>query len=92
MYANPYKSINSVGNFVETVNPNDQNDLGETLTDVFSNNHCFTVEDGEIVFRPMTSVTVAFEYHIRYITDHRILDRNRLKGIDSFYLGDGTEV
>lgn len=88
----PYKSINSVGNFVETVNPNDQNDLGETLTDVFSNNHCFTVEDGEIVFRPMTSVTVAFEYHIRYITDHRILDRNRLKGIDSFYLGDGTEV
>ena len=40
----------------------------------------------------MTSVTVAFEYHIRYITDHRILDRNRLKGIDSFYLGDGTEV
>lgn len=92
VYANPYKSINSVGNFVETVNPNDQNDLGETLTDVFSNNHCFTVEDGEIVFRPMTSVTVAFEYHIRYITDHRILDRNRLKGIDSFYLGDGTEV
>lgn len=46
VYANPYKSINSVGNFVETVNPNDQNDLGETLTDVFSNNHCFTVEDG----------------------------------------------
>lgn len=92
VYANPYKSINSVGNFVETVNPNDQNDLGETLTDVFSNKHCFTVEDGEIVFRPMTSVTVAFEYHIRYITDHRILDRNRLKGIDSFYLGDGTEV
>jgi DNA polymerase-3 subunit beta len=28
----------------------------------------------------------------RPITDHRILDRNRLKGIDSFYLGDGTEV
>lgn len=24
VYANPYKSINSVGNFVETVNPNDQ--------------------------------------------------------------------
>ena len=29
--------------------------------------------------QPMTSVTVAFEYHIRYITDHRILDRNRLQ-------------
>ena len=40
----------------------------------------------------MTSVTVAFEYHIRYITDHRILDRNRLKGSTPFYLGDGTEV
>lgn len=92
VYANPYKTINSVGNFVDTVNPNEVNDLGESLTDVFSNNHCFSFDDQEIVFTPMTAVTVAFEYHIRYITDHRILNRNQLKGFDSFYLGDGTDV
>lgn len=92
VYANPYKTINSVGNFVETVNPNEVNDLGEPLTDVFSNNRCFSFDDQEIVFTPMTAVTVAFEYRIRYITDHRILNRNQLKGFDSFYLGDGTDV
>lgn len=92
VYASPFRSINSVGSFVETVNPNDTDESGETLTDVFSNNHCLTMRGGEPVFIPMTSLTVGFEYHIRYITAHRILSRTRLKGFDSVYLGDGTDV
>ena len=92
VYASPFRILNSVGNFVETVNPNDTNDLGEPLTDVFSNNHCFTIKDGEIQFAPITSVTTGFEYHIRYITAHRILSRTRLRGFDSVYLGDGTDL
>lgn len=92
VYASPFRTLNSVGNFVETVNPNDENDLGEPLTDAFSNNHCFALKEGEIQFTPTTSVTTGFEYHIRYITAHRILTRTRLRGFDSVYLGDGTQI
>lgn len=92
VYANPYKTINSVGNIVETANMGDQNDVGESLTDVFTNNQCFKLEDGQIVFRPMTAVSTAFEYHIRYTTAHRILSRTQLTGFDSVNLGDGTNV
>lgn len=92
VYANPYKSIHSVGNIVETVDPNEKNDLGESLADVFSNNRCFSYSDREIVFTPLTTVTVAFEYRIRYLTEHRILSRTRLAGFDSVYLGDGTDL
>lgn len=92
VYASPFRTLNSVGNFVETVNPNDTNDLEEVLTDVFSNNHCFAIKDDEIQFTPTTTVTTGFEYHIRYITAHRILSRTQLRGFDSVYLGDGTDL
>ena len=37
-------------------------------------------------------MTVGFEYFLRYTTEHRILDRNRLTGFDSLYLGTGSRL
>ena len=50
------------------------------------------LENGMIRFAPPTRVSVGFEYYLRYTTDHRILDRTRLRGFDSVYLGPGSEL
>lgn len=88
VYANPYKSFNSIGNIVDTADPKEiQN--GITLENVFSNSGCFGRDDERIVFTPISELTAAFEYDITYTTDYYMLSRNELKGFNTVNLDDG---
>lgn len=91
VYASPFMAANSVGNLVDAYLPNTPDSEGKPLTECFSTNGCFSLEEGEILFRPLCEVEAGFEYHLHYRTDYRILTRKRLRGFDSIYLGEGAD-
>ncbi len=92
VYATPYGAGNIIGNIVQTATPLAVDNAGIVHTEAYNNGNCFGLEDQKIVYRPLSTVSVAFEYHIRYTTEHRIVDRNRLAGFDSFNLGTGGNL
>lgn len=92
IYANPFRAGSSVGNLVETAKAGSTDDTEAVLTDLYDNGGCFGVEAGEVAFRPPIAVGTGFEYYLRYTTAHRILTRERLKGVDSVYLGTGNDL
>lgn len=85
VFASPSVALNTVGNLVDTVD-------GTVVEGTFSNNGCFSVEDGLARFTPLTPCTVGFEYSLRYVSDHVIESRERLRGFDSLYLGNGVTI
>lgn len=91
VWANPDLSVNSVGNIVDTATPQSLDVDGEAISGLYNNGNCFCVEEGSILFRPPSEITVGFEYYLKYTTGHRILSRTRLKGFDTVYLGPGAE-
>lgn len=91
LFASPFVGPNTVGNLVDAFLPNTPDEEGNLLTDCFSTNGCFGIENQEILFRPLSEVRVGFEYHLHYETDYRILSRKRLQGFDSIYLGEGAD-
>lgn len=90
--ADPAALLHTVGNLVETATPNSVDADGEILSELYNNGRCFAVEEGRILFRPTTAVSVGFDYALRYTTDHRIRSRSRLAGFDCLYLGTGGEM
>lgn len=92
IFANPHAVANTVGNIVDTATPQSIDADGEALTEVYNHGGCFTTENNKIVYTPATQTSVGFEYYLRYTTDHRILTRTRLKGIDTFDLGTGSRI
>lgn len=90
--ADPAALYHTVGNLVETASPNSVDADGEVLAELYDNGRCFAVEQGRILFRPTTAVSVGFEYALRYTTDHRIRSRTRLAGFDGLYLDTGGEM
>lgn len=90
VYADPASSINTVGNLVETATPYQLDEDGEAVQGLYANGNCFGVEDGRILFRPLSTVDVAFEYYLKYTTDHVIYTRDKLIGFDAFYGGTGS--
>ncbi len=92
VYADPKALYNTVGNIVETATPQTLDEEGEPIPELANNGGCFSAAGGAIHFTPLAEVSVGFEYHLRYTTDHRILSRTRLAGFDSLYLGPGTEM
>lgn len=92
VYANPYGTANMVGDIVQTATPQSLDEEGVVIPDLFNNGGCFGSDDGRIVFRPTTELSVGFEYYIRYTTDHRILSREQLRGFDSVNLGTGSNL
>lgn len=90
--ADPRAAAHTVGNLVDTATPLTPDTDGEPMTGLRNDGGCFSVEQGAIRFTPTAEVDVAFEYTLRYTTDHRILDRTRLRGYDTIYLGPGSEV
>lgn len=92
VYADPKAIFNTVGNIVETATPQTPDDDGEYIPGLANSGGCFTMENGKITFTPTTSVSVGFEYFLRYTTGHRILSRTRLKGFDSVYLGPDADM
>ena len=91
IWANPDMSSNTLGNIVDTATPQSVDADGEAISGLYNNGNCFSEEEGAILFRPPSEITVGFEYYLKYTTGHRILSRTRLKGFDSIYLGPGAE-
>ena len=89
VHADPYRGFNSIGNIVDTANPN-QRRGEQDAGNVYDNGACFGMDDLRIVFTPLREVTVAFRYSLHYTTDYLILDRNTLRGFDTIYLSEGT--
>ena len=90
--ANPFVTHNTVGNLVDAFSPQEVDETGATLTDAYSAGGCLRIEEGELCFRPLTEVSVGFEYELRYTTDYRIRSRTRLTGFDSVWLGEDADA
>lgn len=90
--ANPFVTHHTVGNLVDAFAPHEVDETGATLTDAYSAGGCLRIEEGELCFRPLTEVSVGFEYELRYTTDYRIRSRRRLTGFDSVWLGEDADV
>lgn len=86
VYADPAALAHTVGNLVESASPQAVDETGEVLQELYANGHCFTQEEGRILFRPLTEVSVGFEYDLKYVTQHRIASRTTLTGFDTLYL------
>ncbi|MCL2560880.1 MAG: hypothetical protein FWE10_00970 [Rikenellaceae bacterium] len=90
VFATPYSNLNSVGNLVQTADPNEVVN-GVTVPGVFSVGGCFKMNGSHPEFVPPVPVTLGFEYNIHYTTDYYMVDRAELRGYDTVYLGDGQE-
>lgn len=92
VYASPFMATHSVGNLVDALSPQALDDEGQLLSDAFSTGGYLRMEEGQLRFRPPSTVEVGFEYHLVYETEYRILSRTRLQGFDSVYLGTGADL
>ena len=88
---NPLISTN-VGAVVDTINPNVEDEDGVPNGEAYSTGGCFRFESGRPMFVPKRDVSVAFDIHLRYTTDYRIISSSRLKGFDRIYVGSNTYV
>lgn len=88
---NPLIATN-VGNIVDTVNPNTEDEAGIPNGEAYSTGGCFRFEAGRPVFVPKREVNAAFDIHLRYTTDYRIASSTRLKGFDRIYVGSNCYV
>lgn len=91
VYADPYRSSNTIGNIVDVVDPNYEED-GVTSPDVFSNGGCFNVSNAAVTFTPTSELNLSFEYDLAYITDYSIVDRSELQCMNKVSLHDGSQV
>lgn len=91
VYCSPFMVVNSVGNLADAYRSGTLDDEGNLLTECFSTNGCLTIEEGELLFRPLSAIEAGFEYHLHFVSDYRILTRDRLQGFDTLYLGTGAE-
>lgn len=73
VYADHLANYHTVGNLVDTT----------SVEGCFNNGTAFGVDHtGRIRFAPSRTTRVAFEYHLRYRTDTKVLSRTRLQGFD----------
>jgi hypothetical protein len=87
VYADPYRTNFTVGNLVDSVDPNYS--VGDVrYDDVFSNNGCFQMDDDRVVFIPTSEVSMGFQYHLRYVTDYYMATRREMTGFDTVYIGE----
>ncbi|MCH5330112.1 MAG: hypothetical protein J1E04_04030 [Alistipes sp.] len=95
VHFSPAELTHSAGNIVDTVSEYlPDSDGVPAPTGFFSNNGCFYIDEksGIAAFRPVTAVTVGFEFSIAYVTDYRIASRTALSGFDTLYLGHGNTI
>ena len=90
VYADPLTTISSVGNIVDTADPDDISD-GVSVAGVYNRNGCFRKDGQRAAYYPTESVAVGFEYRLRYRSDYRIASRTALKCFDRVYLDDNIE-
>lgn len=93
VFATPSVEAFSIGNIVDTADPAVVDDLGHYMSDTFSRNGCFFVDEaGYACFRPLSTVDVGFVLHLEYETSFRILSRTRLAGFDRVLFLPGVEA
>ena len=85
VFADPYSNYNSIGNIVDTANP-DEKQNGVSAEGVFNNGGCFKNENRGICFIPTSEVSVSFDYHFKYITQYTIMSREELSGFNTITL------
>lgn len=91
VYANPNTNYNTIGNIVDTANP-DEIRNGKTISGVFDNGGCFVKNGSRVCYVPQYGIKAGFEYNLRYVTTYRIKNREQLCGFDKIYLGDGQTL
>lgn len=92
VYAWEPQFASNIGALVDTVNPATLDPEGNPLTEAYSNGGCFSFEEGRPIFTPKREVSVAFDMHLRYTTDFRILSSTRLQGFDRVHLSPACEL
>ncbi len=79
--ADPYSTLNSLGNLVDTADP-------LLAAGAFNTNGVFQMPDARVAFVPRSEVQVGFRYHIHYRTPYSILSRTELAGFNGVSLPD----
>ena len=93
VYADPSLPHHSIQNIVETATEGSLDADQKPIRGLYNNGNCFDKDAfGNICYTPLVASTAQFEYHLRYTTDHRILNRNNLRGFDRLFLNAQTEV
>lgn len=93
VFATPSVVRHSVGNIVDTADPQAVDENGGAMDDTFSAGGCFFVDDdGYACFSPSVTANVGFLLHLEYETSFRILSRRRLRGFDRITLIGGEVV
>lgn len=90
VYADPFTPLSSIGNIVDSADPEEESEYGK-LSDVFNTNNCFRKVDNRIAFYPTETVNVGFEYSLKYSSDYKIKNRSELTCFNSIYLDDMRE-
>lgn len=90
VYADPLSTLSSVGNIVDTADPEEEAD-GISVEEAYNRNGCFCRDGKRIAYRPPQSVYVGFEYTLLYRSDYRIADREELRCFDRVWLDDDIE-
>lgn len=80
VYANPFTSLNTVGNLVDTVAPS------ADATDLHAADDSFRIEEGGAIFAPHEKVNASIVCRLHYATDYRITTRYTLQGFDTIWL------
>ncbi len=82
VYLTPMVLANSLGNFVDTTD--------KSVSEEFYNNgNTLSITNEGLVYTPRTRASVAFDLHLKYRSDCRILTRERLQGFDTIYVDSG---
>ncbi len=82
----------NVGPVADSANPNSQYENGEPCTGAYNNGGCFVLENGAPTFRPKREISTAFDIHLHYTTDYKIVSSTKLQGFDVIYLGNECYV
>lgn len=90
VYADPLTPLNSVGNLVDSADPEEVQD-GQTLSGVYNHNNVFRKTDARAAFCPPEKVTAGFEYNLKYRSDYLIANRTELKCFNRICLDDDIE-
>lgn len=90
VYGDPFTTLSSVGNIVDTADPDELRD-GAAVPGVYNRNNCFRTVGSRIAYYPVEATAVGFEYALSYRSDYRIATREELRCFDRVWLDDDVE-
>lgn len=85
------KHSSSVGAVVDVISPQVVDGVVQ-MADAYTNGGCLSFVGGNLLFTPTREVRAAFDIHLNYTTDYRIISSRRLQGFDRIYFGVGCYV